>query len=405
MKQPQKAGYVYKRAGWWVLRYRQTSSQGGELKTVHRAERIIPVGPEHKTEASVRKLRQVEEKLREVNQSNQQPGMVITLVDFMEQIFLPHIAEQKRPSTAKSYRDIWKDHLATRAAGVLLRDVKTSTVQRWLTQIAAQDRTRNGTPLTRETLKHIKSAISGIFRLAKQQDYTDKNPVQGTDVPKGAKSQETHAYSLAEVNRMLELMLSPMASAILAVAASTGLRRGEIEGLRWEDWQVDGIRVSRSRWNGQELEPKTQASAAPVPVIPSLARKLVRYRAYLGNPISGSMFPGARMGKPVSLNNVLRREILPAFAKAGIEWHGWHAFRRGLATNLHDQGVPDKTIQTILRHSNVSVTQRCYIKTLDSQTKAAMHSFDAALNQLLTGKESELCADLCATGGRDSAVN
>jgi len=202
------------------------------------------------------------------------------------------------------------------------------------------------------------------------------------------------ALGLAEVNGMLELMLSPVATAILAVAASTGLRRGEIEGLYWEDWQVDGIRVSRSRWNGQELEPKTSASAAPVPVIPSLARKLVSYRAYLGNPIGGPMFPGARMGKPVSLNNVLRREILPAFQKAGIEWHGWHAFRRGLATNLHDQGVSDKTIQTILRHSNVSVTQRCYIKTLDSQTKAAMHSFDAAL-----------CADLCATTGRETAVN
>lgn len=40
-----------------------------------------------------------------------------------------------------------------------------------------------------------------------------------------------------------------------------------------------------------------------------------------------------------------------------------------------------------------------------AQTKAAMHSFDAALNQLLTGKESELCADLCATAGRAGAVN
>jgi len=32
-------------------------------------------------------------------------------------------------------------------------------------------------------------------------------------------------------------------------------------------------------------------------------------------------------------------------------WHGWHAFRRGLATNLHALGVDDKTIQAILRHS------------------------------------------------------
>jgi len=38
------------------------------------------------------------------------------------------------------------------------------------------------------------------------------------------------------------------------------------------------------------------------------------------------------------------------------QWHGWHAFRRGLATNLHGLGVEDKTMQRILRHSNVALT-------------------------------------------------
>jgi len=257
--------------------------------------------------------------------------------------------------------------------------VKTSTVQSWLDQIADQAKNKAGNPLCHETLKRIKSAISGIFKLAKQQGYVHQNPVHDTEVPKGTKSAETHAYSLAEVNRMLKLMLSPVAAAILAVASSTGLRRGEIEALHWEDWQATGIRVTRSRWNGMQLDPKTSASAAPVPVIPSLARHLQGYRASLGNPTKGPMFPGVRSGKPVSINNVLNRAIKPALKLAGIEWHGWHAFRRGLATNLHDQGVPDKTIQTILRHSNVSVTQRCYIKTLDKQTVAAMNTFDSLL--------------------------
>jgi integrase len=61
------------------------------------------------------------------------------------------------------------------------------------------------------------------------------------------------------------------------------------------------------------------------------------------------------------------------------EWHGWHAFRRGLATNLHDLGVDDKTIQAILRHSNVSVTQKCYIKSLPKQSHTAMEQYENAL--------------------------
>ncbi len=59
------------------------------------------------------------------------------------------------------------------------------------------------------------------------------------------------------------------------------------------------------------------------------------------------------------------------------QWHGWHAFRRGLATNLHALGVDDETIERILRHSNVSITQKCYIKTMPAQATDAMAQFGA----------------------------
>jgi hypothetical protein len=49
-------------------------------------------------------------------------------------------------------------------------------------------------------------------------------------------------------------------------------------------------------------------------------------------------------GTPLNLNNLLNRVILPALRKAVIQWHGWHAFRRGLATNLYCLSVQDKTI-------------------------------------------------------------
>src|SRR5207244_6819113 len=92
-------------------------------------------------------------------------------------------------------------------------------------------------------------------------------------------------------------------------------------------------------------------------IVPYLATLLKAHRERLGNPISGPMFL-ATNGKSVSPNNVLKRQIKPALREAGIEWHGWHAFRRGLATNLYRLGVPEKTIQAILRHSNLSTTQK-----------------------------------------------
>ena len=121
----------------------------------------------------------------------------------------------------------------------------------------------------------------------------------------------------------------------------------------------------------------------------------------IGKPTTGPIFPNPA-NKAMDPNNLLGRVILPAINVCGVcskpndehskstkheyernkvlpEWHGWHAFRRGLATNLHQMGVDDLTIQAILRHSNVAVTQSCYIKTASKETKEAMQRVEEAL--------------------------
>jgi hypothetical protein len=56
------------------------------------------------------------------------------------------------------------------------------------------------------------------------------------------------------------------------------------------------------------------------------------------------------------------RTASPSLQKANLAWRGWHAFRRGLATNLHRLEVSDKVIQQILRHPNVSTTMNIYVR-------------------------------------------
>jgi integrase len=57
-------------------------------------------------------------------------------------------------------------------------------------------------------------------------------------------------------------------------------------------------------------------------------------------------------------------------------WHGWHAFRRGLATNLHTLGVDDKTIQAILRHSNIGLTINLYVKSVNESQVNALNALN-----------------------------
>jgi integrase len=115
-----------------------------------------------------------------------------------------------------------------------------------------------------------------------------------------------------------------------------------------------------------------------VPVIAPLAGLLDSHRCLSGNPANGLMFLSPA-GKPINLDALAANVIVPLVTKLGVQWHGWHAFRRGLATNLHQLGVSDKVIQRILRHANVAVTQNCYIKTADSEVTAAMLQFERFL--------------------------
>ena len=111
-------------------------------------------------------------------------------------------------------------------------------------------------------------------------------------------------------------------------------------------------------WNSTVSEPKTKRSRSPIPVVRPLAEALEAHRLRAGI-LAQSTLPifQAGNGQPLNLDNIARRIILPALSPCAIctqqesehlpdghtfqrdkalpMWHGWHAFRRGLATNLY----------------------------------------------------------------------
>jgi integrase len=295
----------------------------------------------------------------------------MTVTRFTEDRYLPFVEEHKRISTFRGYRNMWRRDLKRRC-DIMLREFRTVDGERILDSIAKDHM------LTSTTLAHIKAFLSGMFRFAKRQGVINsENPVRDVVLPKGKPAGETHAYSFEEITQMLKVLPKP-ASTIVAVAAFTGVRKGELRGLLWENYDGEQVLISQSFWRAHALEPKTRYSKAPVPVIAPLARLLDSHRYLSGNPANGLMFLSP-VGKPINLDALAAGVIVPLVTEAGVQWHGWHAFRRGLATNLYQLGVSDKIIQRILRQANVAVTQNCYIKTADSEVAAAMQRFQRSL--------------------------
>jgi integrase len=360
-------GYLYRKGSIWLLRYYDSEYvANGSVRSVQKTKKLAKVGPECPNKTAARDL--AREFLEPINPARNTPEAAMTLTSFSEHRYLPFVKMHKRISTFHGYRNVWRRYLKPRSE-IMLRDFRTVDGERILESIAAEHR------LTSTTLAHIKAFLSGIFRYAKRQGVINsENPMRDVVLPKGDPAGETYAYSIEEITQMLNVLPEPAAT-IVAVAAYTGVRKGELRGFLWENYDGEQMLISQSFWRGHALEPKTRESRAPVPIIQQLARRLDVHRRLSGNPAKGPMFPSP-LGKPINLDALASEVIVPLVTKVGVHWHGWHAFRRGLATNLHQLGVSDKTIQRVLRHSNVAVTQGCYIKTIDCEVTAAMQQLE-----------------------------
>jgi integrase len=389
MKRSTQNGSIARHHGWWVVRYREQVGVGGVVKTLCRARRLARLDAHHRTKESVRNL--AEALMEPLNRKRMPPLCVTTLGDFVDRVYLPFVKQQKRPSTYRGYVQIWNAYLKGRCGSEWMRDIRTFHLQAWLEEIAREPRKppRLESTLSKTTLAHIKNFLSGVFRHAAQQGYFDEaNPAKLAEIPAFApRAKEGRAYSLEDVGQMLRILPEPAAT-IVAMAAYTGLRLGELQGLNWEDYappddndKLGLVEVRRSVWRGTAGEPKTERSKSPVPVMPQLVERLAHFRQLVNNPDRGPVFANA-VGNPMDLNAHYYRQMRKALATAGVEWLGWHGFRRGLASNLNRLGVDDSVIQAILRHSDIAVTQRCYIKTARPDTLVAMRQLSKRLSEM-----------------------
>jgi integrase len=352
----------------WMLRYKEPVIRDGKVVQRCSAKKLATFSREYRTEESVRPLADLI--LAPINARTVQPSSTQTVRDFLEHVYLPRIQATLRPSTYKSYL------LCFRTAkeflnGHELREFRTSHVDKLMAAVAA-DKQR-----AHSSHRNLKSFLSGAFRFAKRTDLITENPVRDSVIPRGKPATDSYAYSLEEIEAMMKVLPEPGRTAVI-VAGFIGLRISEVKGIRWEDVQGDELHVNRSVWSGIISDTKSLTSKAPVPLLPLVSKALAAHKKRF--PSDGWVFAGGT-GHPLRLENVLRRDMKPALAKAGIEWHGWHALRRGLGTNLNTLGVDGRTIQAILRHSDLSTTMAFYVKPVPAESKKAMRKIERAFNK------------------------
>jgi len=381
-----QAGELIERGGAWLVRY-----YDGGKRTMKKLGSVIDFPRRDDITSTFQKF------MAEVNETNKpfRPDAATTVTTFVTARYFPTVNADLRGSTLRGYKAIWNLHVEPGLGRLRVRDVRTYDCQQTMDAVI-----KAHPELKQATLSRVKSFMHAVFAEAIRLGlHDDVNPAGAVKIRGAQRKGETHAYSLADIKSILAEVTEP-SRVILAVAAYSGLRRGEIVGLKWEDYDGARLWVRRNICFGERGEmsvelPKTESSAAPVPVIAPLRKILDAWKAKAEVTEGCWIFPAGFTRKkdhpgdlldmaemtPLSPNNILRDQITPALEKAELEWHGYHAFRRGLATNLRALNVDDLTIMEILRHSDVAVTRASYIKRVGQKSIDAMDRLEAEIRK------------------------
>ncbi|MGB2837494.1 MAG: site-specific integrase [Candidatus Sulfotelmatobacter sp.] len=266
-----------------------------------------------------------------------------------------------------------------------LRAIKTVAVEQWLKSLVTSKFGRRKL-LAGGTREKIRDAMGSVFNHAIRWEFTDRNPIAGAGKGSGVRvsAKRERIPDILEVEEMHLLLgvLGIREKAMVFLDMPSGLRRGELAGLKWEDFDFKNLHVSVTRsLVDQHVGPvKTEASKKLMPIDEYVAHDLLAW--YEVTPYkkpsdyvwaTDANRAGAKRGKqPVWLSAVMRDYIQPAARKLGITKRmSWHTFRHTFSTLLKGNGEDVKVVQELLRHSTAKMTLDTYTQALSPQKRAA----------------------------------
>src|SRR6266849_3729292 len=383
-----QSGHIRRNGRWWILKVREWVVKDSVKKRVdsYKKLREIRHNDAEQAPADVQALANLE--LAKVNIGQGQGQSADSVKSYLEGYLAAGIGSKSRrklrDSTVQSYRSDYtliKDFIPD----MQLRQVRTPDINRIFDALIEDD---GDTVRAQSAYNNIKNFLSGAFRSAVGAGLIDFNPVTAAHSI-GGNEPDTHAYFLEEVYDLMSAVDHHTAQAAFVVLAFTGPRSEELKGLRWDDYDRENevLNIKRTIVHGKLVEDtKTTSSKAPVPVIGIVKKYLDAHLAR--NSGTGYIFHSPNNPEqPINFGHLVWDVVIPKTKEAGVDWQGFHAFRRGLSTVLHDMEIPELTISHVLRHStksSKSVAGRHYIKPSLERMRAAVEKVEAKYNKIKT---------------------
>ena len=288
-----------------------------------------------------------------------------------------------KPSTAKSYKSLVAEHLKP-AFGAYRSDRFTlGVVEEWRARLA--EKIAAGT-LAPKSYVNLRNALHAIVNWARHPErrYLVHDPLDGLPRLRLPRGKTRPHYEPEQVARLLAVAAdTPPDDTIIRVVVLSGLRRGELFALQWDDLDPGngrdggGVHVRRRIYQGELNDPKTPHSDRVVDVPQRLLDELAVYKV-MYPPIGDGYIFRTAAGAPLDGDNWHKRHLVPLLERVGLRLpkSGLHALRHSYVSLLADQGEDIHYIARQVGHATTALTQDVYRHIFAKTRTAAMERLD-----------------------------
>jgi len=281
-------------------------------------------------------------------------------------------------------------HRAGPAHKIPLNDLSTLHLQQFYKKLLAEGRVeriesqKQPRGLSAKTVRNIHQIISSALKLAVEQRLIAHNPADGCALPK-VERKEMQTLPIEQLTSFLREAKDSGVFALYYIDLTTGLRRGELLGLKWSDIDLEkgDLRVQRQigRINGKiiEMPLKTKNAYRTLPLSADAIDVLKMQKCKVGN--SEWVFPSPT-GGPMSPDSVLHmlQMLQRVLKRAGLPRIRFHDLRHTFATLALQNGVDIKTVSGMLGHFSAGFTLDTYAHVTTSAKREAAKTMGSILS-------------------------